>query len=57
MYYKIEPSVVRRQTGSFEEPFEEYEIRFADRKERVEKWRRTLEEVAGFSGQHISAER
>ncbi|KAL1828125.1 hypothetical protein ACET3Z_006537 [Daucus carota] len=39
------------------EPFEEYEIRFADRKERVDKWRHTLEEVAGFSGQHVSAER
>nr|XP_017233920.1 PREDICTED: TMV resistance protein N-like [Daucus carota subsp. sativus] len=57
VYYKIEPSVVRRQTGSFAEPFEEYEIRFDDRKERVDKWRCTLEEVAGFSGQHVSAER
>lgn len=57
VYFKIEPLVVRWQTGSFVEPFQKYETRFADRKEKVDKWRRTLKEVADFSGQHVSAQR
>ncbi|KAL8090600.1 hypothetical protein AgCh_039882 [Apium graveolens] len=57
VYYKIKPSVVRWQNGSFKEHFDKYETRFADRKEKVANWRRTLKEVADFSGQHVPAGR
>lgn len=55
VFYKVDPSVVRHQTGSFETAFEKHQTRF-DVGE-VEKWRLTLERVAGLSGKTISAER
>lgn len=55
VFYNIEPSIVRHQTGSFEKAFKKHELRFAD--ERVSNWRHVLTEVANISGQHIHEKR
>ncbi|XP_040364319.1 TMV resistance protein N-like [Rosa chinensis] len=50
IFYDVDPSVVRKQTGSFKEAFIDHEERFKDDKEKVQRWRSALNEVAGFSG-------
>ncbi|XP_074333532.1 TMV resistance protein N-like isoform X2 [Apium graveolens] len=51
VFYNIEPSVVRYQTGSFSEAFNTHESRFD--KDRLDKWRLTLMKVGNFSGYRI----
>lgn len=55
VFYNIDPSVARYQTGRFSEAFEKHQVRFG--MERVNKWRHTLTEVSRFSGYHISENR
>ncbi|XP_042494314.1 disease resistance protein L6-like [Macadamia integrifolia] len=43
IFYRVEPSVVRNQTGSFAEDFRKHERRFDD--ETVRRWREALAEV------------
>ncbi|PRQ22400.1 putative toll-like receptor, P-loop containing nucleoside triphosphate hydrolase [Rosa chinensis] len=50
IFYDIDPSVVRKQTGIFGEAFANLEERFSDDKEKVRRWRSALTEVASFSG-------
>ncbi|XP_024162312.1 TMV resistance protein N-like [Rosa chinensis] len=50
IFYDVDPSVVRKQTGSFREVFDNHEERFRDDKEKVRRWRYALTEVASFSG-------
>lgn len=73
VYYNINPSVVRYQTGSFKKAFKkhksraktgffrkaskEHRIRSAVKMEKVKNWGLTLTKIAGISGQSISAER
>ncbi|XP_063938664.1 TMV resistance protein N-like [Daucus carota subsp. sativus] len=57
VFYNIEPSVVRHQTGSYHEAFQKHEIRFVGEMEKIHKWRLALTEVAEFSGKHVSAKR
>ncbi|XP_074357077.1 TMV resistance protein N-like [Apium graveolens] len=57
VFYKIDPAILRRQTGKFEQAFEKHESRLAGEMERVKNWRLMLREVADKSGKHISEKR
>ncbi|XP_074355498.1 TMV resistance protein N-like [Apium graveolens] len=57
VYYNIDPSDVRNQTGSFKPAFEKHQTRSGSDTEKVKKWRVTLANVATFSGKTILAKR
>lgn len=48
VFYRVDPSDVRRQRGSFEEGFRRHEGRFGV--ENVERWRKAMERVGGTKG-------
>ncbi|CAN6679008.1 unnamed protein product [Malus baccata var. baccata] len=50
VFYDVEPSDVRKQTGSFAESFTRHEERFKDEIDKVEEWRRALRDVADLGG-------
>ncbi|KAK9992225.1 hypothetical protein SO802_027210 [Lithocarpus litseifolius] len=52
VFYKLDPSVVRKQKEKFEIALIEHKEKFKDNEEKVEKWRTTLTEVANLSGFH-----
>ncbi|CDP20523.1 unnamed protein product [Coffea canephora] len=49
VFYYVDPSVVRRQKGSFDRAFVKHEDEIED-KERIQKWRAALTEAASISG-------
>jgi hypothetical protein len=51
VFYDIDPSDVRKQTGSFVKAFDKHEDCF---KEKVKKWRKALEEAGNLSGWNLS---
>ncbi|KAL8090591.1 hypothetical protein AgCh_039876 [Apium graveolens] len=53
VFYDIDPSALRNQTGRLREIFEKHEARFE--MDKVNKWRRTLGEVSSYSGWHIKS--
>ncbi|KAM5586447.1 disease resistance protein RPV1 [Rosa sericea] len=53
VFYKVDPSHVRKQTGTFGASFAECECKFRDNMERVPKWREALTEAANLSGWHF----
>ncbi|XP_038709854.1 disease resistance protein RPV1-like [Tripterygium wilfordii] len=50
VFYHVNPSHVRKQTGSFRKAFVGHEKRFKDQRERVEHWRAALREAADLGG-------
>ena len=50
IFYGIDPSNVRYQTGSFAEAFRKHEERFGEDKTKVQRWRDALSELANLSG-------
>jgi len=50
IFYDVNPSDVRKQTGAFAEAFSRHEKRFQAEIERVHKWRAALTEAADYSG-------
>ncbi|KAJ7005091.1 disease resistance RPP13-like protein 1 isoform X1 [Populus alba x Populus x berolinensis] len=50
VFYDIDPSDIRKQTGSFAEAFDKHEERFKEEMEKVQKWRKALVEAANLSG-------
>ncbi|KAK9942984.1 hypothetical protein M0R45_008617 [Rubus argutus] len=50
IFYNVDPSDVRKQAGSFGEAFTKHEERFRDDKEKLQRWRSALTQVASFSG-------
>ncbi|XP_062022547.1 disease resistance protein RPV1-like [Rosa rugosa] len=50
IFYDVDPSDVRKQTGSFRQAFTNHEERFRSDGEKVRRWRDALTEVASFSG-------
>ena len=52
VFYKLDPSVVRKQKEKFGIALIKHEEKFKNNKEKVEKWRTTLTEVANLSGFH-----
>jgi hypothetical protein len=53
IFYDVDPSDVRKQTGTFAEAFAGHEDRFKAEMERVHKWRAALTEAANYSGWDI----
>jgi hypothetical protein len=53
VFYDVDPSDVRRQTGTFEQAFIDHQERFKDNIGKVETWRAVLKEVANISGWHL----
>lgn len=51
IFYNIEPSVVRCQTGSFYEAFQVHKSRYST--DRLDKWRVTLTNIGNLSGYHV----
>lgn len=50
VFYKVDPSVVRWQIGSFAEAFAKHEKRFKEEMDKVEEWRKALKDVADLGG-------
>ncbi|ONH90428.1 hypothetical protein PRUPE_8G053300 [Prunus persica] len=50
VFYNVDPSVVRKQSGSFADAFAEHEKRFREDIDKVKRWRDALTEVANLSG-------
>ncbi|KAL5575041.1 hypothetical protein UlMin_016740, partial [Ulmus minor] len=50
IFYDVDPSHVRKQSGSFGEAFGNHEKRFASDLDRVFRWREALTEAANLSG-------
>ncbi|GLT71274.1 hypothetical protein SLA2020_433070 [Shorea laevis] len=50
VFYDVDPSDVRKQTGTFAEAFSRHEDRFQAEMERVQNWRAALTEAADYSG-------
>ena len=53
IFYDVDPSNVRKQTGAFAQAFSKHEERFKDNIEKVQSWRAALEEVANLKGWHL----
>ena len=53
IFYDVDPSDVRNQTGTFKQAFLDHQKWFEDNMEKVETWRTALREVAGISGWHL----
>ena len=52
IFYNVDPSHVRNQTGSFGEAMAKHEKNLKIKKEKVQKWREALTQVAYLSGFH-----
>ena len=50
IFYDVDPSVVRKQTETYAQAFDEHVIRFQENIEKVHTWRVALEDVANLSG-------
>ena len=53
IFYDVDPSDVRKQTGTFGQAFNDHEKRFKDNIKMVDMWRAALREVANLSGWHL----
>lgn len=50
VFYEIEPSHVRNQTGSYQQCFEKHERDLRHNKDKLQKWKDALTEAANLSG-------
>ena len=50
VFYKVDPSEVRKQKGNFEVALAEQENKFKNNIEKVQRWRAALNEAASLSG-------
>ena len=50
VFYKVDPSDVRKQKGNFEVALVEQENKFKNNMEKVQRWRAALNEAASLSG-------
>ncbi|XP_071724918.1 TMV resistance protein N-like [Rutidosis leptorrhynchoides] len=53
VFYHVDPWEVRKQAGSFKEPFSKHENAFKDDPEKVWRWRAAITEAANLSGFHL----
>nr|XP_023870611.1 TMV resistance protein N-like [Quercus suber] len=53
IFYKVDPSEVRKQTGTFAQAFIKHEERFKDDIEKVQTWKAALEKVVNLKGWHL----
>ncbi|XP_019433797.1 PREDICTED: TMV resistance protein N [Lupinus angustifolius] len=50
VFYRVDPSHVRKQLGPFEVGFRSHESRFKNQIEKVEKWREAMKKIGGVAG-------
>lgn len=50
IFYDVDPSDVKKQTGSFTKAFEKHELRFQLDLDKARGWRAALKEAADLSG-------
>ncbi|XP_044475985.1 disease resistance protein RPV1-like [Mangifera indica] len=50
VFYHVDPSDVRKQTGAYGDAFGKHEGRYRKRKEMLQRWRNALTEAADLSG-------
>nr|XP_048322039.1 disease resistance protein RPV1-like isoform X2 [Ziziphus jujuba var. spinosa] len=53
IFYHVDPSHVRKQSGSIGEAFERDDQDFSDHLEKVQSWRDALKEVGNLAGWHL----
>jgi len=53
VFFKVDPSDVRDQKGSYGEALVKHEQRFNHNMEKLEKWKKALRQVADVSGFHL----
>jgi L1 cell adhesion molecule like protein len=53
VFYDVDPSLVRHQTGTYGDALKKHEERFSDDKNKVQKWRDALSRAANISGWHF----
>ncbi|XP_034679745.1 disease resistance protein RPV1-like [Vitis riparia] len=53
IFYHVDPSHVRHQTGRFGEAFSNYKEDTEEMKEKVRSWRSALTETANIGGEHV----
>ena len=53
IFYDVDPTNVRKQTGTFAEAFSKHEECFKDFIEKVQTWRVALRELANLRGWHL----
>ena len=53
IFYHVDPSHVRNQTGKFGEAFSNYKEDSEEMKEKVRSWRSALTEATNISGEHV----
>ncbi|KAG8479608.1 hypothetical protein CXB51_029452 [Gossypium anomalum] len=54
IFYHVDPSDLRKQKGKVEEAFAKHEERYKEDKDKIQKWRNALTEVANISGWHLN---
>ena len=52
VFYKVDPSKIRKQKGYFKVALTEHENKFKNDMEKVQKWRTALSDAASMSGWH-----
>ncbi|XP_030962291.1 TMV resistance protein N-like [Quercus lobata] len=52
IFYKVDPSEIRKQVGDYGIALAEHEEKFKDDIEKVKRWRKTLKEAANLNGFH-----
>ena len=53
VFYNVDPSDVRHQKGSYGEAMAKHQKSFKAKKEKLQKWRMALQQVADLSGYHF----
>ncbi|XP_065632752.1 disease resistance protein Roq1 [Quercus suber] len=53
IFYDVDPSNVRKQTGTFAQAFSKHEEQFKDDIEKMKTWKAALREVANLKGWHL----
>ncbi|KAG8479616.1 hypothetical protein CXB51_029451 [Gossypium anomalum] len=53
IFYHVDPSDLRKQKGKVEEAFAKHEERYKENKDKMQKWRNALTEVANIRGWHL----
>ncbi|PPR84885.1 hypothetical protein GOBAR_AA35831 [Gossypium barbadense] len=53
IFYHVDPSDLRKQKEKFEEAFAKHEERYKEDKDKIQKWRNALTQVANIKGWHL----
>lgn len=56
IFYYVDPTDVRNQTGSFAEAFHTHELRFNGDGDKVQSWRSACTEAADLAGAHLKTD-